>query len=526
MSKKSSLSLLLLFFGVQIGINQQAATAQTNGGVVIPTTPRNTDRVPSRTIPTRPRNIPTTPRNIPVNPRNNPPTSASRFCASQLNSAVDAITNRAQFNRTHWGVLVQNLGSPRTLYSRNAKKYFTPASVTKLMTTAAALQALSPNYRIRTSVYGSGNGVVQVVGRGDPSLKNEQLEVLAKQLRQRGVRRINKLIANDAYFKGEAIEPSWMWEDIQFYYGAPVNGLMLNENAAVIRLFPQRVGRRLLLKWDNPLDASGWKVVNQTVTAPKGTKKYIEVKRDLKGQTLYLTGRLAEGSRPDVTAIAVFNPIQNFLTHFRQSLGKQGISVAGAYRGTTKTTGRELAAVQSPPISELITETNVNSNNVYAEALLKALATKKPLERNETTVDAGLKVMKSTLSQIGVDPSTYRLVDGSGLSRKDLISPQALVQTLQGMAKSRYASVFRASLPVAGKNGTLKYRFKNMAPEGLVQAKTGTMTGVITLAGYVNAPSYGPVAFSIMVNQTEQPIRTVRSAIDEIVVHLSKMQRC
>ncbi|MEL6163044.1 MAG: D-alanyl-D-alanine carboxypeptidase [Cyanobacteria bacterium J06628_3] len=157
MSKKSSLSLLLLFFGVQIGINQQAATAQTNGGVVIPTTPRNTDRVPSRTIPTRPRNIPTTPRNIPVNPRNNPPTSASRFCASQLNSAVDAITNRAQFNRTHWGVLVQNLGSPRTLYSRNAKKYFTPASVTKLMTTAAALQALSPNYRIRTSVYGSGN---------------------------------------------------------------------------------------------------------------------------------------------------------------------------------------------------------------------------------------------------------------------------------------------------------------------------------------------------------------------------------
>ncbi|AFY57968.1 D-alanyl-D-alanine carboxypeptidase, serine-type, PBP4 family [Rivularia sp. PCC 7116] len=519
MSKKSSLSLLLLFFGVQFGVNQQAATAQTNSGVVIPTTPRNTPRVPSRTIPTLPRRTPTTPRRTPA-------PSGNRFCASQLNYAVDSITNRTQFNRTHWGIMVQNLGSPRTLYSRNHKKYFTPASVTKLMTTAAALQTLSPNYRIRTSVYETGNGVVQVVGRGDPSLKSEQLEVLAKQLRQKGVRRINRLIANDAYFKGEAVEPSWMWEDVQFYYGAPVNSLMLNENAAVIRLYPQRVGRRLLLKWDNPLDASGWKVVNQTMTARKGTKRYIEVKRDLKGQTLYLTGQLPEGSRPDITAIAVFNPIQNFLTHFRQSLRKQGVSVKGAYWGTTKTSGRELAAVQSPPLSELITETNINSNNLYAEALLKALATKKPLERNQTTVDAGLEVMKSTLTRIGVEPTTYKLVDGSGLSRKDLISPQALVQTLQGMAKSRYASVFRASLPVAGKNGTLKYRFKDIAPEGLVQAKTGTMTGVVTLAGYVNAPNYGPVAFSIMVNQTEQPIRTVRNAIDEIVVHLSKMQRC
>ncbi|MBV6625874.1 MAG: D-alanyl-D-alanine carboxypeptidase/D-alanyl-D-alanine-endopeptidase [Rivularia sp. (in: Bacteria)] len=526
MSKKSSLSLLLLFFGVQFGVNQQAATAQTNSGVVIPTTPRNTPRVPSRTIPTLPRRIPTTPRDTPVTPRNSPAPSGNRFCASRLNYAVDSIINRAQFNRTHWGILVQNLGSPRTLYSRNHKKYFTPASVTKLMTTAAATQALSPNYSIRTSVYESGNGVVQVVGRGDPSLKDEQLEVLAKQLRQKGIRRINQLIANDSYFQGEAVEPSWMWEDVQFYYGAPVNSLMLNENAAVIKLYPQRVGRRLLLKWDNPLNASGWKVVNQTVTAPKGTKKYIEVKRDLKGQTLYLKGQLAEDSRPDVTAIAVFNPIQNFLTHFRQSLRKQGISVAKVYRGTKKISGRELAAVQSPPLSELIAETNINSNNLYAEALLKALATRKPLERNQTTVDAGLEVMKSTLAQIGVDPTTYKLVDGSGLSRKDLISPQALVQTLQGMARSPYASVFRASLPVAGKNGTLKYRFKDIAPEGLVQAKTGTMTGVVTLAGYVNAPNYGPVAFSIMVNQTEQPIRTVRNAIDEIVVHLSKMQRC
>ena len=507
MSRKSSLSLLLLFLGVQVAFNQQAAIAQT----VIPTTPRNTPPVP-RTIPKTPGNPSTLGRN--------------RFCASQLNSAINAVTNRSQFKRTHWGILVQNQSSPQILYSRNASRYFTPASTNKLLTTAAALQSLGPNYRIRTSVYGDRNGVVRVVGRGDPSLKDEQLEILAKQLREKGIRRINQLIANDGYFKGEAVEPSWMWEDIQFWYGTAVNSLILNENAAVIRLFPQRVGRPLKLKWDNPLNASGWKIVNQTVTAPKGTKKYVEIQRDLRGQTLYLKGRLAEDSSPDINAIAVFDPVQNFLQHFRQSLRKEGISVVRAYRGTSGTGRRELAAIQSPPISELIKETNVNSNNLYAEALLKALAVKKPLEGNQTTVDAGLEVMKSTLSRIGVDPTSYKLVDGSGLSRKDLISPQALVQTLQGMAKSPYASIFRASLPLAGKSGTLKYRFRNIPPEGLVQAKTGTMTGVVTLAGYVNAPNYGPVVFSIMVNQTEQPIKVVRNAIDEIVVHLSQLRRC
>ena len=519
MSTKSSLSLLLLFLGVQIGINQQAATAQTNPGVVIPTTRNDTPPVPNTTIPPIRRNTP-----LPV--KNTPPSSQNRFCASQLNSAVSSIINRSQFNRTHWGILVQNQSSPQTLYSRNASKYFTPASVTKLMTTAAALQTFGPNYRIRTSAYSDANGVVRVVGRGDPSLKTEQLTSLAKQLRQKGVRRINRLIANDSYFKGEAVEPSWMWEDIQFYYGAPVNSLMLNENAAVIRLFPQRVGQPLRLKWDNPVDASGWKVVNQTVTSGKGTKKYISVKRDLRGQTLYLKGQLAQNSNPDITAIAVFDPVQNFLQHFRQSLRKEGISVTGIYRETTNKRGREIAAVQSPPLSELIKETNINSNNLYAEALLKALAVKKPAPNNQTTVSAALEVMKSNLAAIGVDPTTYRLVDGSGLSRKDLISPQALVQTLQGMAKSPHASAFRASLPVAGKNGTLKYRFRNEVPQGAVQAKTGTMTGVVSLAGYVSAPNYGPVVFSIMVNQTEQPIRVVRNAIDEIVVHLSKLRRC
>ena len=501
MSKKISISLLLLLLGINLGIKLPAVTAQ----VQLPATRK---------------------------------TSSRAICPGQLPLTINTVINNPQFKRTHWGILVQKLKpSPsQTLYSRDAQKYFTPASVTKLLTTAAALQQLGANYRIRTSIYDEGKGTLRVVGRGDPSLKDEQLAALAKQLRQKGVRRIQQLIADDTHFKGGVIPPSWMWEDLQFYYGAPVNSLILNENAAILRLFPQSVGETLQPKWDEPSEGYSWRVINNAITVREGEKKYIEINRDLKGQTLKIQGQLAVNSQPDITAIAVFDPIEHFLRHFRQSLLLEKISVGRTSAASYNIKGREIAAVESAPLSELIKETNTNSNNLFAEALLRTLAVKQPLKENQTkdnqtkdnqtTVDVALEVLQTALTQMGVDPKSYKLDDGSGLSRKNLISPQALVQILQGVARSRFAKVYFNSLPVAGKTGTLKYRLRNTPAEGIVIAKSGTMTGVVSLAGYVNAPNYEPVVFSIMVNQTEQPIKVVRQAIDQIVVMLTQLRRC
>jgi D-alanyl-D-alanine carboxypeptidase/D-alanyl-D-alanine-endopeptidase (penicillin-binding protein 4) len=127
---------------------------------------------------------------------------------------------------------------------------------------------------------------------------------------------------------------------------------------------------------------------------------------------------------------------------------------------------------------------------------------------------------------LGVEPEGYVIVDGSGLSRKNLTTPAALVQVLQGIGKSPQAEVFRASLPIAGVNGTLKNRFLNTAAAGMVQAKTGSMTGISALSGYMNAPNYEPLVFSIIVNQSEQPGKVMRTAIDEIVVLLSELKQC
>ncbi|MBD2569061.1 D-alanyl-D-alanine carboxypeptidase/D-alanyl-D-alanine-endopeptidase [Anabaena lutea FACHB-196] len=485
--RKISISMILLFLGIQVGVTQEIAQAQTS--VAQANTTKST-------------------------------------CPAQLPSSVDAIINLPQFSRMRWGILVKPLSSGQSLYNRDAEKYFIPASNTKLFTTAAALQKLGANFRIRTSVYQDGEGIVRVVGRGDPSLKDAQLTVLAKQLSQQGIRQINQLIADDSYFQGEVVNSSWQWEDVQAYYGAPVNSLILNENASVLKFVPQTIGKPLKLNWAEPTEGYWWRIENNTVTTSENEPSFVEVSRDLKGQILRIQGQLAVNSQPEITALAIFDPVENFLRHFRQSLGREKISVQQTSSSNGGKNEQEIAVIESAPLSDLMVETNVNSNNLFAEALLRILGSKQPLAKNQRTADAGLQVLKTTLTELGIEPTNYILVDGSGLSRKNLISPEALVQLLQVMGKSSQAEVFRASLPVAGISGTLKNRFRNTLAERIVQAKTGTMTGVVSLSGYINAPNYEPLVFSIMVNQSEQPASVVRKAMDDIVVLLSQLQRC
>ena len=489
MSKKNYFSLILLFISVNISSIQKIAQAQT----------------PVTSV-----------------------TTTNSICPTQLPSAINNIINRPQFSRVRWGILVKPLSSDNILYSQDSQKYFIPASNMKLFTTAAALQQLGADFRIRTSVYDDGNGVLRVVGRGDPSFKNAQLTILSKQLYQQGIRQINQLIADDSYWQGEVVNSSWEWEDIQADYGAPVNSFILNENATVLTLSPQTIGEPLKLKWTEPTEAYWWKIENNSITTEADKPGFVEVNRDLKGQILRIKGQLAVDSQPEITGLAVFDPVANFIRQFRQNLDREGITVQETVSRNLSQNeqGKEIAAVESPPLSELVMETNVNSNNLYAEALLRSLAINKQEEKNQNTADIGLQVVKETLSQLGVAPEGYVIVDGSGLSRKNLTTPAALIQVLQGIDKSPQAEIFRASLPISGVKGSLKNRFLNTPAAGMVQAKTGSMTGISALSGYINAPNYEPLVFSIIVNQSEQPGKVMRTAIDEIVVLLAQLKRC
>ncbi|MBX9254266.1 D-alanyl-D-alanine carboxypeptidase/D-alanyl-D-alanine-endopeptidase [Desmonostoc muscorum CCALA 125] len=455
-----------------------------------------------------------------------PTTTTKAICSTQLGTAIDAVINRPLFRRMRWGILVQPLSVGSTLYNRDAEKYFTPASNMKLLTTAAALQQLGANFRIRTSIYQNGNGVLRIVGRGDPSLTDTQLQALAQQLKQKGITQIQELIADDSYIQGDIVNPTWQWEDVQSDYGAPVNSFIINQNIFSLKLVPQAVGKPLQIVWTDVNEARQWRTINQSVTVDQNQPIYINVNRELSGTALRIEGQLTANSEPYSLDLPVVDPDYYFLRRFRTALAKQKISLGKTLVVSGGINQEEIAFVESPPLSELLAETNINSNNLYAEALLRALAVEKPKLKNQTSANVGLEVVKASLTQLGVDPGNYVLIDGSGLSRRNLVTPEVFVQILRGIARTPAASIYRASLPVAGKSGTLKYRFQNTPAEGIVQAKTGTLTGVVSLSGYVNAPKYQPLVFSIIANQSEQPATVVRQAIDEIVVLLAQLQRC
>lgn len=456
-------------------------------------------------------------------------TVAGDICPGELGAQVDAIANRAEFSRSRWGILIQPLSSAATLYSRDSQKYFIPASNVKLLTTAAALQKLGADFRIKTSVYSGENGDLYIAGRGDPSIAEAQLKSLAQQLKQRGISGVNKLIGDDSYFQGSPVNPNWEWEDAQAGYGAPINSLIFNQNAIELLLSPQAIGQPLKVTFAEPKLTNQWQIMNNSVTVAQSESEFIAVGREFDRSAIRVSGQLKVGAASESAYVAIVNPANNFVQHFQQVLVAEGIPVKQALVASNSSNfNRELAAVESPPLAELVKETNRESNNLYAEVLLRLLGkvtAQMPVPQEDTS-EIGLKELKTALTQLGVNPNSYRLADGSGLSRHNLISPEALVQTLRLMANSPAASIYRASLPVAGESGTLKNRINITPNRVILQAKTGTLSGVSALSGYIEVPNYEPLVFSIIVNQSDQSAAKVRSATDEIVLLLNRLRRC
>ncbi len=459
--------------------------------------------------------------------------SQAQVCSTQVSQEINRIIDQPQFARARWGVLVQTAATDpknrQTLYNRDARRFFLPASTAKLLTTAAALDQLGGSYRIRTSVYGApgGDGYrLRVAGRGDPSLSDRHLQQLVEQLKRQGVQRVSQLLADDSYLRGSAIVPSWAWEDVQLGYGPPVNSLILNENMISLKLIPGAAGEPLAVQWTDPEEEKRWQVDNQskTVTAPE--PEILNLEQDPRIPRLYVRGQLLAGSEAADVAVSVLEPAPYFLKRLRAKLVAAGIRVdrTAVVSTPSQSSDPELAFITSPAIAELIATTNQPSNNLYAEALLRQLgATQAP---TQDATRAGLDRLRTALTQLGVDPTSYLLADGSGLSRHNLVSPEALVQLLQGMAATPNAATYRNSLTVAGSVGTLAGRFQGTAVAGNLQGKTGTLEGVSALAGYLALPDRPVLVFAILVNQSDQSSVVLRRAIDDIVLLLSRLDRC
>ncbi len=452
------------------------------------------------------------------------------ICRADLPRKIDAIANGYTLRGSKVGILIEDANpDTRTLYARNAQEKFVPASNVKLLTTAAALHNLGPSFSIRTSVFGQPNSPNQdlyVVGRGDPTFTSYQINLLASQLKQQGIRRVNSLTAVDNYFTGPAANPYWDAEDYRAGYGAPANSLILNRNELGFTLIPNRVGQPLSVVWDRPEFVRGWRVENNSRTIGSGSE-FIDAGQKPGQKVMNVRGALIAGSASENTSIAVLDPGSYFAEQFQQSLNAYGVPTARSQASNNNPPSglSELAAIQSPPLRAFIDPTNLYSVNIYAEAMLKSLG-RSVYPTTTNTYQAGADAVSTVLTNLGVAPNSVDVVDGSGLSRKNLATPEAFVDTLQAMTKTENAAIYRNSLAVAGRSGTLRNRMRGTMAEGRFQGKTGTLSDTYTLSGYLNPPNHPPLALSILVNDTNASGQDVRSLIDQIITHAATLDDC
>jgi len=444
-----------------------------------------------------------------------------KFCDRDLDRVIAQVINRSQLKRSRWGIEVQTLAGD-SLYSLDGDKFFNPASAAKLLVSAAGILELGAQYRIETPIYSGGTPPVldslRLKGQGDPTISSQSLKDIVHQLQDKGIKRIENLIIDDSYFAPPAINPTWEWVDVHSYFATAANSTILNQNTVTLTLLPQEIGQPVKFWWNDAIAASQWQVINQATTGEADLEYAVEIDGDLGKPLLKLRGELAVNERPDVWDLAVVDPAQYFLETLRLYLSQGGIKVDRGIVVEQQETyvDTKLTAIDAPPLSKILAGINQESNNLYAEVLGKILAQK-------MQVDTPIDAVNQTLERLSIDSENYVLIDTSGLSRQNLVTPQTLVAVLQLMSQD---SDYRESLAVAGTSGTLKRRFVDTPIQGKLWAKTGTLTGVGALSGYLQTQHRGLLAFSVLVNNSELEHREIRRAIDEIVVILNRLQQC
>jgi D-alanyl-D-alanine carboxypeptidase/D-alanyl-D-alanine-endopeptidase (penicillin-binding protein 4) len=475
--------------------------------------------------------------------------AAPKQTIAALTSKIAERLSRPEVRRGQVGVKIVSMNSGKVLFQQNAEKYFMPASNMKNFTVATAIERLTPDFKFVTSVLASStpdsNGMVRglrIFGRGDVSIseafndgdKFKGLDRLVDAIVASGVKRVEgDIVGDETYFTGSPVSGSWEWDDLQFYYGAEVSALPLNDNAQSVSVTPGPVGYPCTVRFIpfNPLV----RVTNLCTTTAAGTPRTLAVGKKVDRNIIEITGNLPAGNPGFAGYVSFSRPAELFVSMLKQRLEAKGVTVTGQTRAVNVKTqvpadmNTEIAKLESPPLSVIAAKTMKPSQNMYTETLLWTLgeyrraksttADGKP--NTQDSADLGLAEVQSFLQSIGIPEDGIIQHDGSGLSRHDLITPEAVVQLYTYMGKqSKFSQAWRDSLTIGGVDGTLANRFRGTKAQGNVRGKTGTIDQVSALSGYVTTVAGEPLAFSIVVNGVNaNPIRV--RMIDDIVVELA-----
>jgi D-alanyl-D-alanine carboxypeptidase/D-alanyl-D-alanine-endopeptidase (penicillin-binding protein 4) len=435
-----------------------------------------------------------------------------------------------------WGIQIVDLATGKTLYELNPDHYFVPASNAKLFSAALSLTRLGADFTFQTRVLaqtppdelGRIRGWLRLAGGGDPNLSARAvpyrmgpatgnplaaIEDLADQLVARGVRRVDgDIIGDDTWYVWQPYAAGWAVDDPQSDDGPPISALTLADNVLTLSVRPgANIGDVAALSL---LPASEfYRIENRVRTVSAGGECRIHFQRIPGSRDAQLWGTIPLRDRGQDLLIGVEDPAEFAALALRTALQRRGVAVSGSAIAEhlfpdalarldqapepAPLTGIELARRVSAPLIEDLRITAKISQNLHAELALRAVGRAR---RNVGSFEAGMAEMKTFLAEAGIDPAGYNLMDGSGLSRLDLVTPSTVLKLLRYMYDSHGRDQWISILPVAAQDGTLSSRFGGTAAAGRVYAKTGTLSHVSALSGYLHRPDATWVAFSVLVN--------------------------
>jgi serine-type D-Ala-D-Ala carboxypeptidase/endopeptidase (penicillin-binding protein 4) len=485
---------------------------------------------------------------------------------AELQPRIAALLDQPKFASARWGArIITTEGG--VVFERDVDKSFMPASNMKLYTSATALDAFGPDFKIKTSVYatrpagknGVLNGDLILYGRGDPNLSPRfdtddprrydelepadtvtAIERLADQIKAAKINTVTgNLIGDDSFFAGDLLGPGWEWDDAQFYYGAEVSALTVNDNSVTFTVTPAtRAGNPPTVKIQP--QTSYLKIVNNARTVADGQTR-IGVNRPLDSNTVEFFGTIPRGASEFKIDIAVHDPARFAAELLKEALARRGVRVRGRvdrYDAVARVARPfdgskllEVAGVESQPLSEMIKVINKQSQNLHAELMLRQLGARhadaRALDeygRPKSTASFGAEIRRQFLQRAGIEVAPLSLRDGSGLARQDLVTPRSTARLLEFMLTHQRSKTWLESLTVAGVDGTLERRMRDSAAANNMRGKTGTLTYVNALSGYVTTKRGQPLILSLMGNNYTGPGRETTAVMDQICIMLAEFE--